>query len=107
MPAVNADANFKGADLTGASIESVDFENADLTDAILSEAQVGYFFLHLLALFSTCSSKSSRRICSIDPNGEAAGCVECETLSHPLLRLSGLQEQVSSKGILVEYIVSQ
>lgn len=34
------DANFHGADLTGASIESVDFENADLTDAILSEAQV-------------------------------------------------------------------
>ena len=58
MPAVHADANFKGADLTGASIESVDFENADLTDAILSEAQVGYFFLHLLALSSTCSTST-------------------------------------------------
>ena len=35
-----ADANFRGADLSNAVIESVDFEGADLTGAVLSEVQV-------------------------------------------------------------------
>ena len=37
---VPADANFAGADLSNATVESVDFEGADLTDAILVGAQV-------------------------------------------------------------------
>jgi uncharacterized protein YjbI with pentapeptide repeats len=35
-----AGANFSGADMTNATVESVDFEGADLTDAVLSGVQV-------------------------------------------------------------------
>ena len=40
-----ADANFRGADLSNATVESVDFEGADLTGAVLTGAQVMHWFL--------------------------------------------------------------